>query len=59
MDLVAVANQMSQIDFQTKLGCAVMSQAKDMIEQQGEALTELINAVPVQAGLGENIDIKL
>lgn len=59
MDLTAVAMNMSQIDLQNKIGCALMENAKELIAQQGEALTEMIDSIPAPAGVGEHIDISL
>jgi len=59
MDLTAVAMNMSQIDLQTKVGCALMENAKELVEQQGEAITEMIESMPAPAGMGEHIDVSL
>lgn len=59
MDLTSVAMNMSQVDLQTKLGCALMEQATELAEQQGQALTEMIESIPAPAGVGEHIDVTL
>lgn len=59
MDLTAVATSLSQIDLQTKIGVALMENMKELTQQQGEALTEMIDSIPAPAGIGEHIDVSL
>lgn len=59
MDLTAVATGLSQIDLQTKIGVALMENMKELTQQQGEALTEMIDSIPAPAGIGEHIDVSL
>lgn len=59
MDLTAIAMDLSQIDLQNKIGCALMENAQDLVQQQGDALTEMIESIPSPAGVGKHIDISL
>lgn len=59
MDLTAISTSMSQIDLETKVGAALMANVKELAEQQGEALTEMIESIPSPAGVGKKIDISL
>ncbi len=59
MDLTTVAINMSQIDLQTKIGAALMENVKELAQQQGEALTEMIESIPAPDGTGTHIDISL
>lgn len=59
MDIGALSTAMSQVNIQTQVGCALMENVKEMVEVQGQALSEMIASVPSPAGVGGNIDIKL
>lgn len=61
MDINDVAMNMSQLQLQTQIGCALMENVKELAEVQGEALSEMIESVPapLPAGIGQNIDISL
>lgn len=59
MDINALSRSMEQIpDLQTAIGAALMENAMDLAEVQGEAIQELIATLPIP-GIGENIDISL
>lgn len=59
MDINALSRSMEQIpDLQTSIGAALMENAMDLAEVQGQAIQELIATLPTP-GIGENIDISL
>lgn len=59
MDLTTVAMNLSQIDLQNKIGCALMENAQELVQQQQNALADMIESTPSPAGVGEHIDISL
>lgn len=58
MDISGLSVSMSTSSINTGLEIALLSKVLDSAEVAGEALNEMMDAVPVP-GLGENIDIRV
>ncbi|MCI8888990.1 MAG: putative motility protein [Hungatella sp.] len=56
MDIAAMSLSLSACSTNTNISIAMMSKVLDTVEASGEALTEMIQAIPTQ-GLGEHIDV--
>lgn len=63
MDIAAVSTILAQGKVMSQVGVSVAKMGMDMAEQQGQALTRLIDAssleLSVNPNIGANIDIKL
>lgn len=57
MDIPALSTMMSMERVSTNVSFALMSKVLDTAESTSEAMIEMIDAVAVTPGLGENIDI--
>lgn len=58
MSIAAMSVGMSQQNFRQDLGVSVMKMAMDQMQEQGAALTELMDVSSAAAtGLGVNLDI--
>jgi len=60
MDLAALSTILSQSKLKTDVSFAIMQQTKDLMENQGEQLAELIekSALP-HPNLGHRIDVRV
>ena len=54
MDIAGLSTALKQIDTQSKVSVAVLSQAMDMNEAVGEGVVDMINAAP-RASLDPNV----
>jgi len=58
MDVAALSISMNQESLGTQVGISVLKMAKDQAEQQGQALTQMMEQ-SVQPNLGRNFDIRV
>ncbi|WP_315792963.1 YjfB family protein [Paenibacillus sp. BIC5C1] len=60
MDIAALSMAMSQVSVAQSASLQVMSMSKDMAEQQGQQLTEMLKSVPAaHPNLGGSLDISV
>jgi len=60
MDIAALSMAMSQVSVAQSASLQVMAMSKDMAEQQGQQLTEMLKSVPApHPNLGGSLDISV
>lgn len=60
MDIAALSMAMSQVSVAQSASLQVMSMSKDMAEQQGQQLKEMLKSVPApHPNLGGSLDISV
>ena len=58
IDITKLSPEISQANLQMQIGFALMDNAKEMMEVEGDVVNDLISSIPTP-GVGENIDISL
>jgi biotin synthase-related radical SAM superfamily protein len=63
MDMVAVSTSLSKMEFTNKLGAQLFNLGKDVMEQKGEAIQNLMKTSGLERSvnphIGGNVDVKL
>ncbi|MCG7375393.1 YjfB family protein [Paenibacillus sp. ACRSA] len=59
MDIAALSVVMSQASVKQSAGLQVMSMSKDMVQQQGQQMTEMLKSAAPHPNLGGTLDISV
>lgn len=58
MDIAALSMDLHMIDFQSKLGTAILSKSLDTLEDTGASMIKMMES-SVMPNLGQNIDVSV